>query len=42
MHDIWRNIQVTGPGGQSGEVDSVGLYGCDIGVNEIMVLDRFR
>jgi hypothetical protein len=39
---VWRNIQVAGAGRQSGEIDSVGLYGRDIGVNKIMALDRFR
>ena len=34
------SIHVTRAGRQSGEVDSVGLYGRNIGMNEIMALDR--
>ena len=36
------SVHVTGSGGQSGEVDPVGLYGRDVGMNEVMTLDRLR
>ena len=39
---IWWSIRVAGSGGQPDEVDSMSLYGGDIGMNEVMTLDRLR